>query len=326
MVDRKNRRQCRLVIFVLVISLTFFYFHQRPDKKFHLVFCDVGQGDAILVHYKNKQVLIDGGLPKNYGRLLSCLSSEIPFWDRTIEVVVNTHPDEDHFGGLIEVIKRYRVNKFLHNGYDNPESEKFGEFKRLLVDKKVCSENITGVDMFSIDKLTFERIFPFVDGNQPSDDIQKNFFDKKKKCLVPEFKKQTDNLNNSSIVLQLSFGGFDTLLTGDIEAEIEKILVWRSEIEPVEILKIAHHGSKSSTTQEILDGTVPQMAVISVGENTFGHPAAEVLDRLSARNIAYRRTDINGTVEIVSDGSKWWLTQKKKASLKRLPFLQLNTL
>jgi competence protein ComEC len=306
--DRKNKRiKLRIIIGLLVVVLVVFVIINLPDRNMHLIFCEVGQGDAILVTYKNNQILIDGGLPQNYGRLLSCLSSKIPFWDRTLEVVVNTHPDEDHFGGLAEIVKRYRIVSFMHNGYDNSQSWRFEEFKKSLIDKKVCSKANPPVVAFSKDKLYFESHFPFLDKNQPSDQLQPKYFDKNKKCLKPEFKETTDNLNNSSIVLQLNYGDFDALLTGDIESEIEEILVWRDKIQPVEILKIAHHGSKTSTTEELLMAAEPEMAVISVGENSFGHPAQEVLNRLRKFNIPFLRTDEEGTIEIVSDGNKWWL-------------------
>ncbi len=317
--NRENRRiKLRITIGLLIIALAIFFIINLPDQNMHLVFCDVGQGDAILVTYKNNQVLIDGGLSQNSGRLLSCLSSKIPFWDRTLEVVVNTHPDEDHFGGLAEIIKRYRIGNFLHGGFDNPRSWRFEEFKKTLIDKKVCSEYIPPVDTFSIDKLYFESHFPFLAKNQPSEQLQQKYFDGNKDCLQPEFRSKADNLNNSSIVLQLNFGDFDALLTGDIEAEIEQILVWRDKISPVEILKIAHHGSKTSTTEEMLTAAEPEMAVISVGENSFGHPAEEVLDRLRKFNIPTLKTDEEGTIEIVSDGQKWWLNKKLFFDINRV--------
>ncbi len=304
---QKDRFKLRLIICFSILILIVFIIVNLPDQNLHLVFCDVGQGDAILVHYKNKQVLIDGGPPKKSGQLLSCLSSAMPFWDRRIEVVVNTHPDEDHFGGLVEVVKRYRIDTFLHNGYLNSDSWRFENFQKALIDKKVCSKITPHVEAFSIDKVYFESIFPFPNKNQAPEELQNDFFDKNKKCSSANFEKKTDNLNNKSIVLRLSFDNFDAFLTGDIEAEIEKILVWRKEIEPVEVLKIAHHGAGTSTTEEILSAADPQLAVISVGENSFGHPADEVLKLLEKYNIPVKRTDEHGTIEIISDGKKWWV-------------------
>jgi len=300
-----RRQKNRIALGCLLIIFAVFIFLNLPDKNLHLVFCDVGQGDAVLVSHYNKQVLIDGGLAENSGRLLSCLSSQMPFWDRKIEVVANTHPDEDHFGGLIEVVKRYRIDNYLHNGYTNNRSWRFEEFKDLLIDKNICSENIPRVDGFRVGKMYFESLFPFLDADQESGQLQTDFFDKKEECPRPVLKKETDNLNNSSIVFHLSFGDFNALLTGDIESRIEKILVWRKEIEPVEVLKIAHHGSKTSTSREILSAADPQLAVISVGKNSFGHPSDEVLQRLKEDQINFLRTDQQGTIEVVSDGSKW---------------------
>lgn len=306
--DRRNKH-FKIALAILCLSLLLFLLVlvNLPDDNLHLVFCDVGQGDAILVSYKNNQVLIDGGLSKNSGKLLSCLSSQMPFWDRTIEVVINTHPDEDHFGGLIEVVKRYRINKFLHSGADNLDSWKFKEFKKALIDKKVCSKIMAESDAFRINKVQFVSIFPFVNKPQVESDLHLTFFDKNKKCPMPIFKKTTDSLNDSSIVLHLKFGEFDALLTGDIDQKIEQILVWRKKIDLVEVLKIAHHGSKHSTSIDLLKATQPQLAVISVGKNSYGHPTKEVLDRLDAFEIDYLRTDVDGTIRVVSDGRKWWM-------------------
>lgn len=304
---RKRLINFPLIILIWAVVMAFLVIKKWPDKNLHLVFCDVGQGDAILINYQNKQVLIDGGLAENSGQLLSCLSSQIPFWDRRLEVVVNSHPDEDHFGGLIEIVKRYRIDNYLHNGYGNFQSSKFEEFKNKLVDKKVCSKIIPAGDGFSIDKLYFEGLFVNLEKSQASDDLQQKFFEEKDNCGFPKFEKKSDNLNNSSVVLHLKFGWFEALFTGDIESEIEKKLSWRKEISAVEILKIAHHGAKTSTSQEILSAAHPQLAVISVGENSFGHPADEVLNRLQDNNIRYLRTDEQGTIEIVSDGEKWWV-------------------
>ncbi len=292
---------------ILFFGLLILVILSFPDDNLEVIFCDVGQGDAILVNYKNKQVLIDGGLSKNSGRLLSCLSTQMPFWDRTIEVVVNTHPDEDHFGGLVEIVKRYRIDNYLHNGFSNSRSWEFGQFKKLLIDKNVCSKVMVDGESFSVGKAYFEVLFPFPDNSQASNLIRANFSGQNKKCLKPEFKNKSDSLNNSSIVLHLNFGDFDALLTGDIDSEIEKILVWRRKIQPAEVLKIGHHGSKTSTSQELLSAVGPRLAVISVGENSYGHPADEVLERLRAKNIDYLTTKSAGTVKIVSDGEKWFV-------------------
>lgn len=298
---------CLITLAVLVVV------QQKSDHLF-LSFCDVGQGDAVLASYKNKQVLIDGGPASTQGgpsssdkELLLCLQSEMPFWDRKIEVVVNTHPDQDHFGGLTEVVSRYRIGYFLHSGYDNPDSWRWQELKKLLIDKKICTKMVPAGDAFRVDKLYFESLFPPLAKSQAEQGLQTEFFDNQNKCPVPEFKFQSDNLNNNSVVLQLHFGEFDLLLTGDLEQENEKILAWRKKLHRVEVLKVGHHGAKTSTSTELLQAIQPELAVISVGENSFGHPNEEVLKRLRGLGIEVLRTDQNGTVKIVSDGVNWWV-------------------
>ncbi len=288
-----------------LLILVYLIWRQWPDNNLHLVFCDVGQGDAIVVCFKTVQILIDGGLPKNSGKLLKCLKSQMPFWDRKIEMVVNTHPDEDHFGGLLEIVKRYRVGLFLYNGFDNPESWRFQELKNELLEERICSRKLVNDESFRIKKIYFEVLWPEEEKADAQEKIQTKFFDQQKKCQQPGFDFSSDNLNNSSIVLQLRFGDFDALLTGDISISVEQVLAWRKQLPKVEVLKIAHHGSKTSTSEEILLATQPQLAVISVGENKFGHPTKEVLEKLKNHDIRYLRTDINGQIEIISDGRKW---------------------
>lgn len=229
-----------------------------PDKQLHLVFCDVGQGDAILVSYFQTQILIDGG-PDN--KVLECLSEKIPFWDRKIEMVVLTHPEKDHETGLIDVFERYSVNYFVSNGL-----------------AKSSTVLVKAGDQIKIGSLHFLVLWP------------------------PKNYDLTKELNDSSIVLKLSFGHSQALFTGDISEKIEQQL----ELEETEILKVAHHGSKFSTGEKFLSKVKPQLAIISVGENRFGHPTPEVLERLKQAGVKVLRTDQQGNIEIVSDGRGWY--------------------
>lgn len=306
--DKETRgKLLRLGIISCLLILVFVVVFQQKDNNLHLTFCDIGQGDAILASYKNKQVLIDGGKFSENKKLLLCLQSEMPFWDRKIEVVVNTHPDEDHFGGLVEILKRYRVGYFLHSGFNNPDNWQWQELKKKLFEQKVCTKMITAGESFRVDKLYFEGLFPRLTKAQVEKDLQANFFDEARKCPVPEFNFLSDNLNNNSVVLMLHFEDFDVLLTGDLEQENEKVLVWREELNPLEILKVSHHGAKTGTTEELLRAIRPKLAVISVGENSFGHPTVEVLARLKEFGIPVKRTDQDGAVKIISNGIEWWL-------------------
>lgn len=261
----------------LVLIITVFF--QWPDKQLHVVFCDVGQGDAILVVRGSFQMLIDGGPDQ---QVLDCLGRHLPFWDQKIEVLMATHPDDDHLTGLIEVIERYQVNQFLLNSVGK-DSALFETFQ-----KAVLSE---GAGVY----------FP-----QKGDRIKLGFL--KMVFLWPERQERVlgattvaKEANETSLVVQVSFGDFDLLLPGDVSSKIEVQL----DLEDVEILKAPHHGSKYSTGEELLEQTKPEMVVISVGKNYFGHPTKEVLERVMQKEIDLLRTDQSGEIEIVTDGQKW---------------------
>jgi competence protein ComEC len=300
-----------------------------PDNRLHLIFCDVGQGDAILITYRQTQVLIDGG-PNN--RILECLSNNLPFWDRTIEMVVLTHPQADHFTGLIDVIKRYNVKQFVGNSIIN-DSAGFWEFYQAVLAEKAKVYSPKSGDRLKIGPINFLVLWPsrklgdswiwseearnafFAHENAKSNSsptrtgkafkfAQKDYF--ASSVLGATF--SSDNINNTSIVLQLSFGNFDSLFTGDIDFDVEK-QINLSTSQQVKVLKVAHHGSKYSTGEEFLKKIKPQLAVISVGKNSFGHPTKEVIEKLSNLAIKILRTDQEGEIEVVSDGKNWYTTK-----------------
>lgn len=260
-----------LSLFLVLLCLFLF---NLPDNNLHLVFCDVGQGDATLIVYKQNQILVDGGPDQ---KVLSCLSQNLPFYDRRIEMVVLTHPEEDHFFGLIDVLKRYDVRYFVSNGIKK-SSASFAELEKIKEEKKVLSVLVKTGDQIKIGLLFFSVLWP-----------EKDYI-------------QTKELNDSTVVLKLSFGDFEALLTGDISEKVENLL----NLDKVEVLKVAHHGSKFSTSTAFLNLVKPYLAVISVGENRFGHPTAEVLERLKQAGAKILRTDQIGTIEIVSDGRQWY--------------------
>jgi competence protein ComEC len=257
----------------LLLILVWTALFSLPDNKLHLVFCDVGQGDAILISYQKTQILIDGG-PDN--RVLSCLSRHLPFWDRRLEVVMLTHPEEDHFGGLIDVIKRYNVNYFVVNSLEK-KSTSFEAFYRLVLGRKSSVYSPKAGEKIKIGALELLILWP------------------REKLYVTE-------LNDNSIVLKLAFGHFSALLPGDLSTKFENQL----DLTPVEVLKVAHHGSQYSTSEEFLEKVKPILAVISVGKNSFGHPSPEVIDRLNNLAVNVLRTDQNGEIEIVSNGQAWY--------------------
>lgn len=296
-----------LFFLVLISGLSFFVFKQLPDDNLHLVFCDVGQGDAILVSHGSRQVLIDGGPDES---VLYCLSDHMPFWDRKIDLVILTHPEIDHFGGLLSVLSRYEVDKMLVNKYVSGE-EKIGELVNLINDKKIYtfSPQETGqirVGLLSFDIIRLKKNLSLT--NSRIDDFG---------CLENEdcyFQKVLGdwNANEISIILSLKYGGFGAILTGDSLGETLKDLEDQSVLRNRQVVKLAHHGSKQDNPLSFYQKLSPDVVVASVGKNSYGHPDETLLDDLSSMGIKTFRTDKNGNVEIISDGQAYWLKTEKR--------------
>ena len=256
-----------------------------PDDNLHINFLDVGQGDAILIQRGSQQVLVDGGpSPQAIGLELG---KKMPFWDRTIDLVVLTHPSADHVTGLVEVLKRYKVKQVLYADLDF-KSNIYDEWLRLLKEKGIkytVAQAGQQVDFYP--EVIIEVLNP-------------------QASLLTDTESDTDN---NGIVLRLEVGEVSFLLTADIMWEAEFELIDRRAHLTSTVLKVAHHGSTTSTTTEFLAVVNPRLAVISVGEgNPYGHPSGEVMERLIEKlgqeNIY--RTDENGTIEFITDGHRLW--------------------
>lgn len=237
-----------------------------------VVFLDVGQGDAILISRGSNQFLIDTG--KNGRSLLAELGRHIPFWDRTIETVLLTHPDQDHIGALPDVFNRYRVSIIL--SADVPSETKLG---RIVGDsiRESGAEVIdprTGLSVEFSPHVDLEVLFP------PEDMM-----------LSPK------STNAGSVVTRLRAGADTFLFTGDLTRE--EVFI---PLEDIRVLKVAHHGSRHSTSDTFLDRMTPEEAVISVGKNSYGHPAPEVLERFEYRGIRTLRTDTSGSIVYTCPG------------------------
>lgn len=284
-----------LITLVLVLSLAFGFVKSFPDDNLHLIFCDVGQGDAILAVRGQTQILIDGGPSE---KVLGCLSKHLPFWDRTLEMVVLTHPEYDHLTGLVSVVERYTVNQIVANSLLT-ESGVFSKFREEVIAKKIPVYSPKYGDKIKIGKLEMAILFPLEKlGSEmvwkTSDNLQ-----------VLGLSNYTGNFNETAIVSRLGYDKFKALLTGDIGVEQEKEII--PELEKFDVLKVAHHGSKYSSSKEFLERIKPALAVISVGAaNRYGHPTSEVLERLRNLDIKILRTDLDGDIEIVSDGKSWY--------------------
>lgn len=269
-----------LLVLVLFIGLFIFQIIRFSEANLHIVFCDVGQGDGIFIRTPDgNDIVIDGG-PND--AMLSCLSRHMPFWDRYIELMMVSHPQVDHFTGLLAILKRYEVKRFVAPGVDGP-SEAWNVLKAELAKQKTKRVTAKKGMTIHMGKVRFTVLHP---QNGKKDALS--------------------DINNASIVGVLSYGSFDTLFTGDILPE--GIASFASDIPDIEVLKVPHHGSKNGLTSTMVSFAKPEIAVISVGKkNKFGHPGKEVLRLLSEKHIPTFRTDEKGSIEVVSDGKKFWI-------------------
>lgn len=253
------------------------------DGKLHVVFCDVGQGDATFIRTPGgADILIDGG-PDD--KVLSCLASHMPFWDRDIEAIFLSHPDSDHLTGLIDVIKRYRVDSF-HEPEIRGETRIYLELEKLVKEKKIVKSYIfTGDNLKISDGVIIKTLWPDKDYVQKNGNLAKI------------------NKNLFSLVQLLTYQNRNLFLTGDIEKEELDPIV--SRLNKIDIFKLPHHGAKTGIDSQTFQLIKPGFAVISVGANNkYGHPSNEVLQLLKQNKIPYKRTDREGEVELViSDGT-----------------------
>jgi competence protein ComEC len=272
-----------LVVAILVWSIAL----TMPDGKLHVSFLAVGQGDAILIQTPNGQdILIDGGPDPQKINLE--LSEKLPFWDRTIDLVVCTQPQADHVTGLVDVLQRYNVKQVLEPGISY-NSSIYQEWLRLIEDKDIeYNMARAGQEIDLGNGIKIEVLNP------------------------PEslWEGTSDDADNNGVVLRLSWGKVSFLFTADIREEIEFELIGQRASLKSTVLKVAHHGSKTSTTSQFLAAVDPEVAVISVGaNNTFGHPSPEVwerlIDRLGEDDVYH--TDEDGTIEFITDGETLWV-------------------
>lgn len=258
-----------------------------PDGRLHVAFLDVGQGDAILITTPHgRQILVDGGpSPAQLGQQLG---RRMPFWDKTLDMVVNTHPDSDHLTGLLDVVDRYQVDTILtSNVSENSPLSKEWE-RRLAANGRQAVMAEAGM------------VLPL------DDQVQAVAFNPGPACITSE------DPNAHSVVLKLTFGQISFLLPGDIEADVENRLVAGGADLRVTVLKSAHHGSKTSSEPEFLAAVDPQLVVVSVGaDNSFGHPSPEVLQRYNDLGVSVLRTDERGTIEMITDGKQLWLETER---------------
>lgn len=265
-------------------------YNLSASSELKVIFFDVGQGDAIFIETpKKQQVLIDGG-PSSV--ILEKLAGEMPFYDRTIDLIILTHPEKDHIFGLLEVLKKYSVKNILWTGIirDTPE---FKEWKNLIEKEGADIKIAESGQKISIGRPDLPI---FLEILSPFENLEGR-----------EFKDS----NETSIVNNLVFGENSFLFTGDIEEKAEKELLAKKINLSSDVLKVAHHGSKTSTSLEFLKEVFPGVAVIPVGENSYGHPHPEVLANLKNFGIEILIAKEKGDIKIFSDGKNLKLKTEK---------------
>jgi len=248
-----------------------------PRGSLRITTLDVGQGDAILVEVSGRRMLIDGG--PDPARLSTELDRIIPAWDRRIDLLVASHPHEDHLAGLPKLLDRYRIAAVI-GSEDRGGGPAATSWKEILASSRISYRQVFTGDRFQLGAARLNVLWP----------------DQTYLSLPPGNDGRA--LNDRSIVLRLEIPGFSALFTGDIESDIDARII-RNISAPVDLLKTPHHGSKGSSSRALLNVLDPRISVVSVGvKNTYGHPAAETLQRLGERGAAVERTDLNGTVTI----------------------------
>lgn len=259
---------------------------------------DIGQGDSILFQEKNIQILVDGGPGAS---VLTRLAEEMPWFDRTIEVVVATHFDRDHLEGLTHVLHTYNVGMVLMPNYTASSTNIKEQFLNVLEEKKIPYRFAWYGQSIRAGALELRVMSPIPGASWERLSKSKS--------------------NNASIVIRADISPkgkkpISVLLTGDAESGIEKQLLAAvpAHAFDVDILKVGHHGSKTSTTDKFFLAASPSASLISVGAtNTYGHPTSEVLERL--KNTRIFRTDQQGTISLFSDTRRWMVSCSGKTHL-----------
>ncbi|HEX5148488.1 MAG TPA: ComEC/Rec2 family competence protein [Candidatus Limnocylindrales bacterium] len=275
---RRARRAATLALIASVV-VTGGVIVARPSGVAQVTILDVGQGDAILVEgSRGGRLLIDGGPDPD--RLLVALDRRIPPWDRRIDSVILSHPHEDHVAGLALLLERYHVGRVMEPGMRGP-GPGYAAWLRELSDRDApVRTGIAAGDRLAVDDITLRVLWP-VRGRVPIEPPDGG-----------------TGINNVSVVLSGQVGTRRFLLMGDVEEAIDPELL-SAGLPRVDLLKVAHHGSRTATTQAFVDAVRPRIAVASAGAgNPYGHPTRVTLERLAAAGARVLRTDRDGTVVV----------------------------
>jgi len=285
---RDDRRSRRILVYLVLISCNLgVWSHLLRARQLEVVFLDVGQGDAAFLQFPNgRTMVIDGGNRSfhfDYGdRVL------VPFLRyrnvSRVDVVVATHPHNDHIGGLVSLLEQIEIGHFIDSGQVF-DSWTAGRLRELIRDRGIHYHRVAAGDTLiglgGVGGLVLHPTSQFVSAEGSS----------------------AYGLNNGSAVVRFTHGDLSLLFTGDVEEETDASLLRWGERLQTRVLKVAHHGSPTSSEPRFLEGVDPEVAVVSVGAiNGFGHPSAEVMTRYMDKGVRLLRTDKRGAVMLWSDG------------------------
>ena len=268
----------RTIKYLTFIIVLFPPFISAQSGEMRLHFISVGHGDAIFIELpEGKSMLVDGGL-KSSGRILTEYITRLGY-DK-IDYMVNTHSHSDHIGGLIEALKIFKVENVWMCPYNEP-GEDYREFLALISSAGIEPLLAVRDNKFTIDGVDITILNP----------------------PAGKYLRALGGPNGASIVMKLQFGNKSVLLAGDIFQTYENELVdIYDNFLDCDVLKCAHHGSAASGSEKFLTAVSPDIAVVSTGESEYGYPAEETLTRIRNLSISLYRTDINGTIRVITDG------------------------
>ncbi|MFT7558068.1 MAG: competence protein ComEC [Planctomycetota bacterium] len=279
----QNILKALLVALVAILGVTSMRLVGQPDGLLTVAFLDVGQGDSVYIETPNGfQMLVDGG---GGAQVLAELGRVMPMFDRSLDYVAATHLDKDHIGGLLSVFETMSIRQVLDTG--------------MLPEDTVDERYYETIDEYGIERQAIYR----------GDYIE---LDKEARVSIEIFSPDLEEMdtystNDKSLVMRLQYGDTSIMLTGDASQKIEKKLVLLGDDLDVDILKVGHHGSKTSSAGEFLDATTPELVIIQAGENNrYGHPHADVLSAFRSRDIEYLCNCTEGRIVMKSDGIIWW--------------------
>ncbi|MEJ2739275.1 MAG: DNA internalization-related competence protein ComEC/Rec2 [Dehalococcoidia bacterium] len=262
-----------------------------PDDKLHVSVLDIGQGDAILIQTPDRQdILIDGGPDPQ--KLSLEMSKKLPFWDRTIELVILTQPQSDHLAGLMEIVQDYEVLQIMETPLTS-DSSLYAQWRSLIEDKNIPYTCVSSDHIIELGNNIYMELL-----NPP----------------VPLFQDTSDDINNNSLVVRLQYNEVSFLLTADIHNEAEYYLLSNRAGLKSTVLKVAHHGSNTSSSTGFIATVDPEIAVVSAGrDNRFNHPHPDTMERLIdivGTDRCYL-TSTSGTIEFITNGARLWLNTEK---------------